>query len=159
MTQHWWRLVLISTWITIGISDPTPARSPTRTNHTRSESNPRSTLYRPIPLPVDGEVKDTLSDRDIPNGDGGFSRDYSVQYHAGDQIAIDLTSDSFDTVLIFLNAAGKTISKNDDGSDGSSNSLLFVRIRDTGKYIIRVQGFGETSSGDFTLKVTKLKPQ
>jgi hypothetical protein len=116
-------------------------------------------LYRPIPLPVDGEVKDTLSDRDIPNGDGGFSRDYSVQYHAGDQIAIDLTSDSFDTVLIFLNAAGKTISKNDDGSDGSSNSLLFVRIRDTGKYIIRVQGFGETSSGDFTLKVTKLKPQ
>jgi hypothetical protein len=127
----------------------------------RSESTPKvkKSVYTPIALPSVGEVKDTLSDRDIPTGDGGFARDYAIQLTAGDQIAIDLTSESFDTVVILLNAEGKTIGKNDDGPDGTSNSLLFMRIKDTGSYMIRVQGFGETSSGEFKLKVSKLKAQ
>jgi Bacterial pre-peptidase C-terminal domain len=114
-------------------------------------------LYKPIQLIPNGEVKDTLSDRDIPTGDGGFARDYTIQLGAGEQIAIDLTSDNFDTVVYLVNAEGKTIGKNDDGPDGSSNSLLFTRIKDAGIYIIRVQGFGDTSSGEFKLKVSKLK--
>jgi len=32
-----------------------------------------------------------------------------------------------------------------------------MRIKDTGTYVIRVQGFGATSSGEFKLKVTKFK--
>ncbi|WP_245894067.1 PPC domain-containing protein [Chamaesiphon polymorphus] len=116
-------------------------------------------VYAPISLPVGGEVNDTLSDRDIPTGDGGFARDYSIQLKAGDQIAIDLTSETFDAVVTLLNSEGKTVGKNDDGPDGSSNSLLFTRIKDTGNYVIRVQGFGETSSGAFKLKVSKLKAQ
>jgi Bacterial pre-peptidase C-terminal domain len=135
----------------------------------RLSANPRTTVeppskfdksvavYAPIQLPANGEVKDVLSDRDIPTGDGGFARDYSIKLTAGDNIAIDLTSEVFDTVVILLNAGGKNIGKNDDGSDGSSNSLLFTRIKDSGNYIIRVQGFGETSSGEFKLKVSKLK--
>ena len=116
-------------------------------------------VYTPIQLPLNGEVRDTLSDRDIPTGDGGFARDYAIQLIAGDQIAIDLSSESFDTVVILLNSEGKNIGKNDDGPDGTSNSLLFIRIKDTGTYVIRVQGFGETSSGEFKLKVSKLKSQ
>jgi Bacterial pre-peptidase C-terminal domain len=127
----------------------------------RPESTPKikKPVYTPIGLPSAGEVKDTLSDRDIPTGDGGFARDYAVQLTAGDQIAIDLASESFDTVVILLNSEGRTIGKNDDGPDGTSNSLLFMRIKDTGAYVIRVQGFGETSSGEFKLKVSKLKAQ
>ncbi len=135
----------------------------------RASANPRTTIdpslkldrpfavYAPIQLPASGEVKDTLSDRDIPTGDGGFARDYAIKLTAGENIAIDLTSEVFDTVVILLNAEGKNIGKNDDGADGSSNSLLFTRIKNAGNYIIRVQGFGETSSGEFKLKVTKLK--
>lgn len=135
----------------------------------RASANPRTTVdpppkldkpfavYAPIQLPVSGEVTDTLSDRDIPTGDGGFARDYGIKLTAGENIAIDLTSEVFDTVVILLNAEGKNIGKNDDGADGSSNSLLFTRIKSAGNYIIRVQGFGETSSGEFRLKVTKLK--
>ncbi len=115
------------------------------------------TIYVPIQLPANGEVKDILSDRDIPTGDGGFARDYAIKLTAGDNIAIDLTSEVFDTVVILLSAEGKNIGKNDDGADGSSNSLLFTRIKNSGNYIIRVQGFGETSSGEFKLKVSKLK--
>jgi Bacterial pre-peptidase C-terminal domain len=126
-----------------------------------AESAPKikKVVYTPIGLPSVGDVKDTLSDRDIPTGDGGFARDYAIQLKAGDQIAIDLTSEAFDTVVILLNAEGKTVGKNDDGPDGTSNSLLFMRIKDTGAYVIRVQGFGETSSGEFKLKVSKLKAQ
>ena len=116
-------------------------------------------VYAPVTLPPNGEVEDTLSERDIPTGDGGFARDYKIQLAAGDQLAIDLTSEAFDTVIILLNSEGKNIGKNDDGPDGTSNSLLFMRIKESGTYIIRVQGFGETSSGKFKLKVSKLKPQ
>jgi hypothetical protein len=116
-------------------------------------------VYNPIPLPPNGESKDTLSDRDIPTGDGGFARDYSVQLVPGDQLAIDVTSEHFDTVVILINREGKTIGKNDDGPDGSSNSLLFTRIKEAGTYYVRVQGFGETSSGEFKLKVSKLKAE
>jgi Bacterial pre-peptidase C-terminal domain len=116
-------------------------------------------VYAPVQLPPNGEVEDTLSERDIPTGDGGFARDYKIQLTAGDQFAIDLTSEAFDTVIVLLNAEGKNIGKNDDGPDGTSNSLLFMRIKESGMYIIRVQGFGETSSGKFKLKVSKLKSQ
>ena len=116
-------------------------------------------VYVPIQLLPNGQVEDTLSERDIPTGDGGFARDYTIQLVTGDQLAIDLTSEAFDTVVVLLNSEGKSVGKNDDGPDGTSNSLLFVRIKESGNYIIRVQGFGETSSGKFKLKVSKLKSQ
>jgi hypothetical protein len=158
MIRYWWHWTLILSLTMSDITPPSLASSPSKQINPKSELPTQNILYKPIPLPIGVEVKDTLSDRDIPNGDGGFARDYLVKYNAGDQIAIDLISDVFDTVLIFLSADGKTIGKNDDSPDGSSNSLLFVRIKDTGTYIIRVQGFGETSGGNFTLKVSKLKP-
>jgi hypothetical protein len=116
-------------------------------------------VYNPAPLPINGEVRETLSDRDIPTGEGGFARDYSIQLTSGDQLAIDVTSENFDTVVMLINYQGKTIGKNDDGPDGTSNSLLFTRIKDAGTYYIRVQGFGETSSGEFRLKVSRLKAE
>lgn len=130
---------------------------------TKIENNPTPRIskfvYTPVKLLPNVEVKETLSDRDIPTGDGGFARDYSIQLMAGDRIAIELTSESFDPIVILLNAEGKTIGKNDDGPDGTSNSLLFTKIKDAGTYVIRVQGFGETSSGEFKLKVSKLQVQ
>jgi Bacterial pre-peptidase C-terminal domain len=116
-------------------------------------------VYNPLPLPSNGEIREILSDRDIPTGEGGFARDYSIQLAPGDQLAVDVTSENFDTVVMLINYQGKTLGKNDDGPDGSSNSLLFTRIKEAGTYYIRVQGFGETSSGEFKLKVSKLKAE
>lgn len=114
-------------------------------------------VYVPIPLTPGKEVRDTLSDRDIPTGQGGFARDYIVQLQAGDQIAIDLVSDTFDPVVVLMTKDGNKIGENDDGPDGTSNSLLFMRITKTGQYIVRVQSFGETAGGDFRLTLTKLQ--
>jgi hypothetical protein len=115
-------------------------------------------IYNPISFPSNSQISDTLSDRDIPTGEGGFARDYSVQLDAGDQVAIDLLSEEFDATVMLLAADGSTVAENDDGPDGTTNSLLFARITEKGKYIIRVRAFGETGSGQFTLKLTRLKP-
>jgi hypothetical protein len=115
-------------------------------------------LYNPIALPDSNEINDTLSDRDIPTGQGGFARDYVVEFKEGDSVAIDLASDSFDAILTLLAENGSTVAENDDGPDGSNNALLFTRISKTGKYIVRVRAFGETGIGNFTLKITRLQP-
>lgn len=118
----------------------------------------RCKVYNPLALPASNEVNDTLSEKDIPTGQGGFARDYIMQLNAGDNVAIDLSSDSFDAILTLLAEDGSTVSENDDGPDGSTNALLFTRIAKTGKYIVRVRAFGVTGFGKFTLKVTRLQP-
>lgn len=115
-------------------------------------------LYNPIPIPPTNEVSDKLTDKDIPTGQGGFARDYVISLNAGDQVAVDLSSESFDTVVSLMAEDGSTVGENDDGPDGTTNSLLFTRITETGQYIIRVRAFGETSGGSFKLKVTRLRP-
>jgi len=115
-------------------------------------------LYSPIPLPASNEVSDTLSDKDIPTGQGGFARDYMVKLKKGDNLVIDSSSDSFDTIVTLLAPDGSTVAENDDGPEGTSNSLLFTRIREAGTYVIRVHSFGETGSGPFKLKVKRLQP-
>ncbi|MBD1926616.1 PPC domain-containing protein [Trichocoleus sp. FACHB-90] len=115
-------------------------------------------VYNPIPVLTNNEVADTLTENDIPTGEGGFARDYLVKLNAGDQVAIDLTSDNFDSIVTLMAADGSTVAENDDGPDGSTNSVLFSRISETGSYIIRVRAFGETGGGSFKLKITRLKP-
>ncbi len=137
-------LLLIATLLTVGISATT--------------SLAQSKSYAPIPLPLSHQVSDTLSDKDIPTGQGGFARDYSVRLNAGDNVVIELTSDSFDTIVTLLAPDGSTAGENDDGPDGTTNSLLFMRITKTGTYIIRVHAFGQTGVGPFKLKVTRLRP-
>ncbi|MEG3440435.1 PPC domain-containing protein [Pannus brasiliensis CCIBt3594] len=115
-------------------------------------------IYDPVPISPNKEINDTLTDKDIPTGEGGFARDYVVQLEKGDQIAIDLKSENFDSILLLLADDGSTVAENDDGPDGGTNSLLFARVTETGKYIIRVRAFGETGGGKYTLKVTRLRP-
>lgn len=118
----------------------------------------QSKIYDPPSISSEEKVSDILTEDDIPTGEGGFARDYFIQLAKGDQVAIDLTSDNFDSMVTLIAADGATIAENDDGPDGTTNSLLFSRIAEPGKYIVRVRAFGETSGGKFTLKVTRLKP-
>jgi hypothetical protein len=128
--------------------------SPAKPATSSSSSSP---VYKPLSLSLDKDVIGTLSDRDIPLGDGGFAQDYTIQLNAGDQVAIDLISDNFDPVVALLTKEGKTVGKNDDGPDGTSNSLLFARVKKSGSYLVRVQGFSDTSGGNFTLRVSRLQ--
>ena len=57
-----------------------------------------------------------------------------------------------------LTPDGLTIGENDDGPDGTTNSLLFMRIQRSGTYIIRVRAFGAGGTGPFNLRLTRLRP-
>jgi hypothetical protein len=115
-------------------------------------------IYNPISIPPSYQIMDSLSEKDIPTGQGGFARDYLVKLSKGDNLAVDLSSENFDSIITLLGPNGTTVAENDDGPDGTSNSLLFTRITETGTYIVRVRSFGETGIGKFQLKVTRLKP-
>jgi hypothetical protein len=114
-------------------------------------------LYNPIPLGSD-EISDSLSNTDIPTGFGGFAKDYVVNLESGDQITIDAISNDFDTLVTLMDANGVTVSENDDGPDGSTNSLLFARISESGKYTIRVRSYSGDGAGPFTVKLARLRP-
>lgn len=121
-------------------------------------TNAQTTLYNPIRLPGTNEITDSLSEQDIPTGFGGFARDYIVGLEEGDQVVIDLASEEFDTIITLIAPDGSTISENDDGPDGTTNSLLFARITRPGNYILRVRPYAGQGLGTFTLKVTRLRP-
>jgi hypothetical protein len=140
--RRWYLTVFASTACCLSaIASPSPAQD-----------------YNPSPLASGQEITSTLSTNDIPTGEGGFFRDYVVQLEAGDQVAIDLISDEFDTIVSLIADDGSTVGENDDGPDGSTNSLLFARITESGEYFVRVSAFGETGGGDFRLKITRLRP-
>lgn len=116
-------------------------------------------LYQPKSLQTETlELDDSLSEQDIPTGQGGFARDYRLELKAGDRLEIAVASESFDPVLAFLASDGSTVAENDDGPDGSTNPLLYTKAPDTGVYTIRVQTFGRGAGGKFKLKLTLLRP-
>jgi hypothetical protein len=120
--------------------------------------NAQNAIYKPIPITSGKTTTDKLTDKDFPTGQGGFARDYVLSLKEGDQLSIDLTSENFDTIVTLIGSDGSTVAENDDGPDGSTNSLLFTRITKTSTYFIRVRAFGELAGGNFKLKVTQLKP-
>ncbi len=114
-------------------------------------------IYNPIELAGGREINDTLSESDIPTGVGGFARDYTVELFDGDQITIDVISEEFDTLVSLLGDDGTTVSENDDGPDGSTNSLLFARISKSGQYTVRVRSYAGQGTGTFSLKLARLR--
>ena len=122
-----------------------------------SATGAQAQIYNPIELAGGREVSDTLSESDIPTGVGGFARDYSVELFEGDQITIDVISEEFDTLVSLLGDDGTTVSENDDGPDGSTNSLLFARIAKSGQYTVRVRSYAGQGTGSFSLKLARLR--
>lgn len=118
----------------------------------------QNNFYKPIPITAGSTVNDRLTVRDIPTGQGGFARDYLVSLKAGDQVAIDLRSDAFDTIVMLIGDDGTAIVSNDDSTEGGTNSLAFARITESGNYIVRVKTYAATGGGLFSLQVTRLKP-
>lgn len=114
-------------------------------------------IYNPVEIAGGREVNDTLSENDIPTGVGGFARDYKVDLVEGDQITIDVISEEFDTLVSLLGDDGTTVSENDDGPDGSTNSLLFARISKSGQYTVRVRSYAGQGTGSFYLKLARLR--
>ncbi|TAF49975.1 MAG: peptidase [Oscillatoriales cyanobacterium] len=115
-------------------------------------------LYNPQTFPSSGSINGVLSEAGIPTGMGGYAYDYVVNLNEGDRIEIEAFSDSFDTIVTLIGPDGSTIAENDDGPDGSTNSLMYTRLTASGRYIIRVRAFGTAGEGPFTVDLVRLRP-
>lgn len=118
----------------------------------------QTSMYNPRPIGSGDTITDTLTRNDIPTGFGGFARDYVINLEAGDHIVIDLSSTDFDTIITLIAPDGSTLGENDDGPDGTTNSMLFARIIQDGEYFLRVRPYAGQGEGTFDLKVTRLRP-
>lgn len=117
----------------------------------------RGSIYKPAMIASGTDIKDTLTDKDIPTGQKGFARDYAIAAEKDERLEITVISAGFDTVLSLLDSKGEVIVENDDAAGDSTNSLIFFKVRQSGNYIVRVSSFGGSSGGQFTLTVNKLK--
>ncbi|MCJ2543930.1 PPC domain-containing protein [Thermostichus vulcanus] len=116
-------------------------------------------FYNPIPLTAGETVESVLSSEDIPSGElGAFYRDYRITVASGSYLAVELSSEDFDTVVRLIGSDGSLVAENDDANFETTNSILVSRVEAGQDYTIRVGSFGEIGAGRFQLKVIPLRP-
>ncbi len=113
--------------------------------------------YTPTPIQA-GQIEDMLTEKDIPTGQKGFARDYTIAGQPGDRLEVMAVSKEFDPIVSVLGAKGDVLVENDDGLDEGTDSLLYFKVLKEGTYTIRVRSFGGSTGGRFTLTVTRLVP-
>lgn len=114
--------------------------------------------YRPQVITNSKPITDILSDRDMPTGEKGFARDYTVQLKSNERVEITVSSEQFDTVVRLLDSKGDELMANDDAGKETTNSLIYYKVTRSGNYTVRVNSFGGSSGGRFTLRVERLRP-
>jgi len=75
---------------------------------------------------------------------------FTLEARAGQRVQIALSSDQFDTVLSITGPDGFSV-ENDDGPDGTLNSLIDARLPADGTYRITVSSYQNSGSGDYRL--------
>ena len=116
-----------------------------------------SNVYKPTPITSGVDINDILTDNDIPTGQKGFARDYAIAAQKDQRLEITVKAQGFDTVLSLLDNKGEVIAENDDAVGDNTNSMIFVKVQQSGIYTVRVSSFGGSSGGKFTLIVNKLR--
>lgn len=85
---------------------------------------------------------------------------WSFSGNAGDRIRMFLSSDAFDSYLLFgrmVNGVFTPIETDDDGG-GNLNSLIVYRLEEAGEYVVRAQSLGGRSHGAYQLSVSTYLP-
>ncbi len=116
----------------------------------REVSRPRST---PISFgdTVQGQLeRDDWTDVFI---DGSFTDLYEIELRAGQQITVEMQSDSIDTYVSFLRGPGDQIADNDDIGEGNTNSRLSYRAPADIRFFIAATTFRAGQTGPYTLSV------
>lgn len=78
--------------------------------------------------------------------------DHQLTLGSGQDVVITLASDDFDTVLVVLDAEGALVDSDDDGADTGTDSQLVLDL-DAGTYTVRVQSWGGSGTGSYSLTV------
>jgi hypothetical protein len=100
-----------------------------------------------------------LSATDPTTDDFRHYHDFPFSAASGQRILVDLTSSDFDTYLAIGTGSGPDfapLAENDDGSDGSTDSMLVHRFVTGGNYTIRVTSFS-AAVGTYNLLIQAIR--
>lgn len=85
--------------------------------------------------------------------------EYRFTGSAGDQILINMDSDNVDTRLSLASATDPStvLISDDDGGVGSNAQIGPYELPETGSYVITASSYGGDETGDFTLKLSRVR--
>ncbi|MBN1436094.1 MAG: PPC domain-containing protein [Sedimentisphaerales bacterium] len=83
--------------------------------------------------------------------DGSYYDEYSFRARRGDDVAIELTSDDFDTYLFIMSPSGEE--QSDDDGAGGTNSRLEFTVDESGEYTVWVNSYSAGETGRYELAI------
>ncbi len=83
--------------------------------------------------------------------DGSYYATHTFEGTAGEVLAIELTSEDFDTYLILVGPDQATIAEDDDGA-GDTNSQIVITLPTTGIYTLIAKTFEASQTGQYQLE-------
>ncbi|MEL7038240.1 MAG: trypsin-like peptidase domain-containing protein [Cyanobacteria bacterium J06592_8] len=103
---------------------------------------------------LDGpEIRGRLDNSDsILPIDNSYYDIYSFEGEAGQQIAIEMSSQDLDPYLILLNSDGSELAQDDD-SGGDKNAQILVTLPADGEYTFLANSYEAGESGDYRLRL------
>jgi hypothetical protein len=116
-------------------------------------------LPDPTPLALGESVEGSLAEGDLLLPRGELCDEYAVEGEKGQTVSIRMSSDEFDTYLIFLDPDADEPQIDNDDFGASQNSGLDVELTTTGVFIIGATSYAAGSVGDYTLSVALAEPE
>jgi CHAT domain-containing protein/tetratricopeptide (TPR) repeat protein len=98
----------------------------------------------------DSRINGVLDSTNETLKDGSYFQVHQFQGEAGEAIAIELTSDDFDSYLILLDPEENKIAENDDRE--ASHAKIVITLPVTGTYTVIVTSYQPQESGDYSLR-------
>ena len=85
--------------------------------------------------------------------DGKYFELHPFTAQAGQQVTVELTSDTFDTFAVLLTSGGQPLVEDDDGGEGT-NSRIQQMLTSDGVYLVGVTSYAPGTTGSYTIVVT-----
>ena len=116
------------------------------------------------PISIGQTINGNLTTNACPLGDGTFYDAYSFNGTAGQQVAVLMTSNQFDTYLILNRPDASTLAEDDDGGGGTNSRIppgtSFITLPTTGTYTIWANAFDQSdTTGAYSLTLSAPVPR
>lgn len=107
------------------------------------------TPFKTAPIAYGDLVQDQLTS-------DALTANFTFQGEAGDAVIISMESAVMDTYLILRDSSGVEIASNDDSGYGTNSRIGPFVLPETGEYLIEARSYDRTSTGSYTLSLTRV---
>ncbi len=110
-------------------------------------------------IAIGDDIEGALGEGSGRNDDGQRADFYRFTGTAGQRVAVEMTSDDFDTYLTLRRLSDNALVAEDDDGLGEGTDSRLVHTLDTdGDYLIEARAFSEDGEGDYSLSLADIPP-